>query len=42
MKESDDLDILGGTFDSKMTFKKHLRSVSRAASLRFDILRKSK
>ena len=33
--------ILGVTFDSKMTFKKHLRSVSRAASQRLGILRKS-
>ena len=24
-KESDDLDILGVTFDSKLTFEKHLR-----------------
>ena len=29
MKESDDLVILGVTFDSKMTFEQHLRSVSR-------------
>ena len=29
--ESDDLDILGVTFDSKMTFEKHLHSVSKAA-----------
>ena len=41
LKESDDLDILGVTFDSKLTFKKHLRSVSRAASQRLGILRKS-
>ena len=41
MKESDDLVILGMTFDSKMTFEKHLRSVSRAASQRLGILRKS-
>ena len=34
LKESDDLVILGVTFDSKMTFEKHLRSVSRAASKR--------
>ena len=27
LKESDDLVILGATFDSKMTFEKHLRSV---------------
>ena len=40
LKESDDL-ILGVTFDSKMTFEKHLRSVSRAASQRLGILRKS-
>ena len=41
LKESDDLLILGVTFDSKMTFEKHLRSVSRAASQRIGILRKS-
>ena len=41
MKESDDLVILGVTFDSKMTFEKHLRSVYRAASQRLGILRKS-
>ena len=41
LKESDDLVILGVTFDSKMTFEKHLRSVSRAASQRLGILRKS-
>ena len=41
LKESVDLDILGVTFDSKMTFKKHLRSVSRAAPQRLGILRKS-
>ena len=34
LKESDDLDVLGVTFDSKLTFEKHLRSVSRAASQR--------
>ena len=32
LKESDDLVILGVKFDSKMTFGKHLRSVSGAAS----------
>ena len=41
LKESDDLVILGVTFDSKMTFQKHLRSVSRAASERIGILMKS-
>ena len=41
LKESDDLVILGVTFDSKMTFQKHLRTVSRAASQRLGILRKS-
>ena len=41
LKESDDLVILGVTFDSKITFEKHLRSVSRAASKRLGILRKS-
>ena len=40
LKESDDL-ILGVTFDSKMTFEKHLCSVSRAASQRLGILGKS-
>ena len=41
LKESDHLVILEVTFDSKMTFKKHLRSVSRAASQRLGILGKS-
>ena len=41
LKESDDLVIFGVTFDSKMTFEKHLHSVSRAASQRLGILRKS-
>ena len=41
LKESDDLDILGVTFDSKLTFEKHIRLVSRAASQRLGILRKS-
>ena len=41
LKESKDLVILGVTFDSKMTFEKHLHSVSRAASQRLGILRKS-
>ena len=39
LKESDDLVIFGVTVDSKMTFEKHLRSVSRAASQRLGILR---
>ena len=41
LKDSDDLVILGVTFDSKMTFEKYLHSVSRAASQRLGILRKS-
>ena len=41
LKESDGLVILGVTFVSKMTFEKHLRSVSRAASQRLGISRKS-
>ena len=41
LKESDDLDILVVRFDSKLTSEKHLRSVSRAASQRLGILRKS-
>ena len=32
LKESAHLVIMGGTFDAKMTFEKHLRSVSSAAS----------
>ena len=32
LKESDDLVTLGETYDSKMNFDKHLRSVSRTAS----------
>ena len=38
LKESDDLVILGVTFDSNMTFDNHLRSVSRAALQRLGIL----
>ena len=41
LNECDDLDQLGVTFDSKMTFEKHLRSDSRSASQRLGILRKS-
>ena len=35
-----DLVLLGVTFDAKMTFEKHLRFVSRAASQKLDISRK--
>ena len=41
LKESDDLVILGVTFDSKRTLEKNLRSVSIVASQRLGILRKS-
>ena len=41
LKESADRVILGVTFDSKLTYEKHLRLVSRAASQRLGILRKS-
>ena len=41
LKESDDLVILEAIFDSKMTFEKHLCSVSKKASRRLGILRKS-
>ena len=41
LKESDDLDSLRVTFDSKMTFENHLRSVSRASAQKLSILRKS-
>ena len=40
LKKSDDLVKVRVTFNSKMTFEKHLRSVSRAASQRLGILRK--
>ena len=39
--ESADLVISGVTFDAKMTFEKHLRSVSSAAAQRLGIMRKS-
>ena len=38
LNESDDFVILGVTFDSKMAFEKHQRSVSRAASQKLWIL----
>ena len=41
LKESDDLAILGVTFDSKLTFEKHLHLVSRAAFQRLGNLKKS-
>ena len=42
LKESEDLVILGVTyFDSKLTFEKHLRLVSRPATQRLGIFRKS-
>ena len=41
LKESDDLVILGATFDSKLTFEKQLCLVSCVASQRVGILRKS-
>ena len=41
LKESDDLLIIGVTLDAKMTFEKHLRSVSSAAPQRLGIMRKS-
>ena len=41
LKESDDLVIWGVIFDSTMTHEKHICSVSRAASRRLFILKKS-
>ena len=41
LKKSDDLVVLGVTFDSKMTFEKNPRPVSREASQKLSILRKS-
>ena len=40
LKVSADLVILVVTFDAKMTFEKHLRSVSTAAAQRLGIMRK--
>ena len=40
LMESEDLYILGVAFDSKVIIEKHLRSVYRAASQKFSILRK--
>ena len=37
LKESDNLVILGVTFDAKMTFEKNLHSVSRAAAQRLQV-----
>ena len=37
LNKSDGLVILGVTFDSKLTFEKHLRLVSRGASQRLGI-----
>ena len=41
LEESADLVILGVTFDAKMAFEKHLRSVSSAATQRLGIMKKS-
>ena len=41
LKESADLVKLVVTFDAKMTFEKHLRSVSSDAAQRLGIMRKS-
>ena len=41
LKKSADHVILGVTFDAKMTFEKHLRSVSSAAAPRLGTMRKS-
>ena len=41
LTEVDDLVILGVTIGAKMTFEKHLRSVTRAAAQMLGIMRKS-
>ena len=41
LKEAEDLVLLGVTFNSKISFEKHLRLVSRAVFQRLVILRKS-
>ena len=38
LKESDDLVISGVTFDSKMTFEKHFRSVSSPEQILKDLV----
>ena len=38
LKESDDLVLFRVTFDSKLTFEKHPRLVSRAASQRLGVM----
>ena len=40
LKESDDPDILGVTFESTMTFERHLRPNSMAAFQKISILKK--
>ena len=39
LKESADLAIFGVIFDAKITFERHLRSVSSAAAQRLGIMR---
>ena len=41
LMESDAIDVLGATFDAKITFEKNLCSVSTEASQRIGILNKS-
>ena len=41
LKESADLVIFGVTFDAKMTFEKHLRTVYSASAQRLIVMRKS-
>ena len=41
LKKSADLVILGVTFDAKMTFERHLRSISSVAAQRLGIMTKS-
>ena len=41
LKKSNDIDILSVTFDYKMTFEEHLRSVYRSAAQRLGSWRKS-
>ena len=42
LKETSELNILGVTFDPKLTFERHVRSVASSASQRIGILRRAR
>ena len=41
LKETSELIILGATFDTKLTFERHIRSVASSASQRIGLLRRA-